>query len=77
MRAVEFETTMKSNGQILLPADLAGNIPSGELVRVVVMWDTSSTDAAWREAGRRKFEEAYCAADAVYEQLVANDASTR
>ena len=77
MRAVEFETTMKSNGQILLPADLAGNIPSGELVRVVVMWDTSSTDAAWRDAGRRKFEEAYCAADALYEQLVAKDASTR
>ena len=31
--------------------------------------DLASTDAAWREAGRHKFEEAYCAADAVYEQL--------
>ena len=27
MKAVEFETTMNSNGQILLPADLAGHIP--------------------------------------------------
>ena len=77
MKAVEFETTMNNNGQILLPADLAGHIPSGEPVRVVVMWDASPTDAAWREAGRRKFEEAYCAADAVYEQLAANDASPR
>ena len=77
MKAVEFETTMNNNGQILLPADLAGNIPFGEPVRVVVMWDASSTDAAWRESGRRKFEEAYCAADAVYEQLVTNDASPR
>ena len=76
MKAVEFETTMNNSGQILLPADLVGNIPSGEQVRVVVMWDTSSTDAAWREAGRQKFEEAYCAADAVYEQL-ANDTSPR
>ena len=77
MKVVEFETTMNNNGQILLPADLAGNIPSGEPVRVVVMWEATSADAAWREAGRRKFEEAYCSADAVYEQLAANDASSR
>lgn len=72
MKAVEFETTVNHNGQIFLPADLAGNIPSGEPVRVVVMWDTLSMDGAWREAGRRKFEEAYCAADVVCEQLAAN-----
>ena len=77
MKAVEFETTLNNNGQILLPADLAGSIPQGEPVRVVVMWEATSADAAWREAGRRKFEEAYCAADAVYEQLAANDASSR
>ena len=77
MKAVEFETIVNSDGQISLPADLAGDIPSGEPVRVVVMWDNSSTDEAWREAGRRKFEEAYCAADAVYEQLAANDTPIR
>lgn len=77
MKAVEFETTVNHHGQISLPVDLAGNIPSGELVRVLVMWDTSSTDKAWREAGRRKSEQAYCAADVVYEQLTANDAPTR
>ena len=77
MKAVEFETTLNNNGQILLPADLAGSIPSGEPVRVVVTWEATSADAAWREAGRRKFEEAYCAADAVYEQLAASDASSR
>ncbi len=77
MKALEFETTVNNSGQISLPVDLAGNIPSGELVRVVIMWDTSSTDEAWREAGRRKFEEAYCAADVVGEQLAANDAPIR
>lgn len=69
MKAVEFETTVNNNGQFSLPADLAGKVPSGEPVRVVVMWDPSSADEAWREAGRRRFEEAYCAGDAVYEQL--------
>ena len=77
MKAVEFETTLNINGQILLPADLSGSIPSGEPLRVVVMWETTSADAAWREAGRLKFEESYVAADAVYEQLAANDASNR
>jgi len=69
MMAVEFETTVNNESQISLPADLAGNIPSEEPVRVVVMGDTPFADEVWREAGRRKFEEAYCAADAVYEQL--------
>jgi hypothetical protein len=27
-------------------------------------------DPAWRAAGRRRFEEAYCAEDAVYEQSI-------
>ena len=77
MKAVEFETTVNNEGQISLPTDLAGNIPSGEPVRVVVMWDPSPADEVWREAGRRKFEEAYCTADAVYEQLANNDAPSR
>ena len=32
---------------------------------------------AWRETGRRKFEEAYCVADAVYEQLADSDSPLR
>lgn len=77
MKAVEFETTVNRNGQITLPQDVMGDIPPGGPVRVVLMWDASSSDSAWREAGRRKFEEAYCAEDSVYDELVAHDASDR
>ena len=77
MRAIEFETTVDRNGQLVLPQDLAHDIPSGERVRVVLLWDASPTDAAWREAGRRRFEDAYCHEDAVYEQLASNEASNR
>ena len=77
MKAVEFETTVNRDGQIVLPQDVAGAIPPGGSVRVVLMWDAASTDSAWRDAGRRKFEESYCAEDSVYEQLVANDAPDR
>jgi hypothetical protein len=77
MKAVEFETTVNCHGQIALPQEVVGDIPPGGPVRVVLMWDAASTDSAWRDAGRRKFEEAYCAEDAVYEQLVADDAPAR
>jgi hypothetical protein len=77
MKAVEFEATVNRNGEIVLPSEVAGDIPAGEPVRVVLMWDASPTDSAWREAGRRKFEAAYCAEDAVYEQLGADEAPNR
>jgi hypothetical protein len=76
MKAVEFETTVNRNGVIMLPPEVAGDVPSGETVRVVLIWDASSTASAWRDAGRRQFEQAYCTADAVYEQLAADDAPT-
>jgi len=63
--------------RLFLPPDVVGDIRPGDPVRVVLMWDASPTDSAWREAGRRRFEEAYCAEDSVYEQLVANDAPDR
>ncbi|MBL8231487.1 MAG: hypothetical protein JNL98_23530 [Bryobacterales bacterium] len=77
MKAVEFDTTVNRHGQIVLPQDVVGEIPPGGPVRVVLMWDASPTDSAWREAGRRKFEGAYCPEDSVYEQLVTNDSPDR
>lgn len=77
MKVVDFETTVGRNGQIVLPQEVVGAIPPGGLVRVVLMWDAAFTDVAWRDAGRRKFEESYSAEDSVYEQLVANDAPDR
>ena len=77
MKTVEFEATVNHNGQIALPQDVVEDIPPGGPVRVVLMWDASSTDSAWREAGRRRFEEAYCAQDAVYEELLTNDVPDR
>ena len=65
-----FETRKTASGEIVLPADVAGDFPTGEQVRVVVMWEAVEGDEAWRSAGRENFEEAYCAEDAVYEQLM-------
>jgi len=76
MKAVEFESTVAPGGQIALPPEIASEIPPGEQLRVVLMWDPSSLDTAWREAGRERFEAAYSPEDAVYEQLI-DDTSSR
>jgi hypothetical protein len=76
MKAVEFESTITPEGQIALPPEVAREIPSGEHLRVVVMWPPSDPDEAWRLAGLRRFEAAYCPEDAVYEQLI-DDAAAR
>jgi len=76
MKAVEFESTVTPEGQIALPPEVAGQIPVGEHLRIVVLWDPSSLDAEWRAAGRSRLESAYCPEDAVYEQLI-DDAATR
>lgn len=70
MKALEFEAEMSQGGEIVLPAELIGEIPAGQHLKVVVMWDAGSVDAAWRGAGRLKFEEAYGTGDIVYDQLV-------
>jgi hypothetical protein len=75
MTAVEFESTVTPGGQIALPADVVAEIPVGEQLRVVVMWEPPEPDAAWRSAVRQRFEAAYCPEDTVYEQLIDDTAA--
>lgn len=74
MKAVEFESTVAPGGQISLPPEVAREIPPGEQLRVVVMWEAGDLDLAWRTAGRQRFEAAYSPEDAVYERLIDDSA---
>jgi hypothetical protein len=56
--------------QIALPPEVASEIQLGEQLHVVVMWEPSTLDLAWRTAGRKWFEAQYSLEDAVYEQLI-------
>jgi len=73
---VEFESKVEPGGQISLPPEVAKEIPAGEQLRVVLMWEPSGVDPVWRAAGRQRFEAAYSPEDAVYEQLL-DDTSIR
>ena len=71
MKAVEFEGTVTPSGQITVPAEIAGQIPQGEPLRVVLEWNAADAeDGAWRAQGRQRFEAAYAPEDAVYEKLM-------
>jgi len=68
MKAVEFQSAVAPDGGIQIPPEIAREIPAGERLRVVVMWD--DPDQAWHAAGRRRFDAAYSPEDSVYEALI-------
>ena len=72
----DFKGKLTPNGQIAVPPDVAALVPPGEQIQVVLQWGITEDDAAWRAAGRRRFEAAYAAADSIYESLI-HDTSTR
>lgn len=76
MKTADFRSEIARNGQIVVPPEIASQVPPGEIADVVLTWDVSEEERAWREAGKRAFECAYAPEDAVYEQLV-NNASGR
>ena len=76
MKTVDFSGELAANGQIMVPPEIAAQIPRGETLQVVLLWGASNDDKAWRAAGRRQFEAAYADDDSVYESLI-NDPPTR
>lgn len=76
MKTADFRGQITPNGHIAVPPEIASQVPPGEKIDVVLQWGISEEEAAWRAAGRRRFEGAYSADDSVYEQLI-HDPSTR
>jgi len=76
MKTADFRGELTPNGQIAVPPEIAAQVPPGEQVQVVLQWGVSEDDAAWRAAGRRRFEAAYAADDSIYE-LLSDDTPTR
>ena len=72
----EFEGIVAPEGHIALPPEIAHEIPSGEPLRVVLMWQQSDLDSGWRASGRKRFEAAYSPEDDVYDSLT-NTAAIR
>jgi hypothetical protein len=48
MKVAEFEGTVRPNGQIEIPAEVAGQLTPGESLHVVLQRDIEDEDSAWR-----------------------------
>jgi hypothetical protein len=70
MKTADFRGELTPDGQIAVPPEIASQVPPGEQIQVVLQWNISMDDVAWRALGRRQFENAYAADDSVYELLI-------
>jgi hypothetical protein len=70
MKSADFKGEIAPNGLIAVPPEIASQIPPGEKLDVMLRWGITDDEAAWREAGRQRFESAYAPDDSVYEQLL-------
>jgi hypothetical protein len=75
MKTVDFSGELTASGEIMVPPEIAAQVPRGETLQVVLHWGSSDDDADWHAAGRQQFEAAYGDEDSVYEALI-HDAPT-
>jgi hypothetical protein len=64
----EFKAAVLPNGQIALPTEIAGQIPAGKELQVVLAWETP-VDADFQALGKKLHEAAYASEDSVYDSL--------
>jgi hypothetical protein len=70
MKAVDFDGTITPDGQIAVPAEIAGQFPPGESLHIVLRRGTTDEEDEWRAQGRQRFEAAYATEDFLYERLM-------
>ena len=69
MKFLEFQTQIASDGTLKLPPDIAAQIPSDDLVRVVLVLGDSSEDADWKRLTADRFLAGYSQGDDIYDTL--------
>jgi hypothetical protein len=70
MKTADFRCELTPDGQIAVPPEIASLVPPGEPIQVLLQWNISIDDVAWRAVGRRQFENSYADDDSVYELLI-------
>jgi len=68
MKAVEFQSELSPDNKLTVPDRIAGSIPQGRPLRVMVLV-TENDDAAWEQLAAAEFGSGYAESDAIYDQL--------
>jgi hypothetical protein len=67
----EFKAAVSAGGQLTLPSDVAGQIPAGKELHVLLTWETPADNNSYRALGEKLQEASSYAAteETVYDSL--------
>jgi hypothetical protein len=66
----EFKAAVSPTGQIALPSDVAGQIPAGKELHVVLTWESPVGTSSYSALGKKLSESSYVSAEeTVYDSL--------
>jgi hypothetical protein len=69
MKALEFQSSLNSDGSLRVPIEIARSIPPGQPLRVLVLLSEGESDEAWENLAAMEFGQGYAESDAIYDQL--------
>ncbi len=69
MRAIEFEAHLDERDSVTLPPEVAGDVPRGRPLRVILLIPDQEDDTAWSRLGLQQFAAGYDESDAIYDDI--------
>ena len=69
MKAVEFQSELRPDHTLSVPAGVIDRIPCGQTLRVLVLVPEDAEDQAWEQLAVAEFGMGYADSDAIYDQL--------
>lgn len=69
MKAVEFHSELRPDSTLHVPDDVAGRIPLGQRLRVLILIPEDSNDQKWEQLAAHDFGQGYANCDSIYDQL--------
>lgn len=69
MKAVEFQSELRSDRTISIPDSMIDRIPSGRTFRVLILVPEDTEDQAWEQLAATEFGMGYSESDAIYDEL--------
>jgi hypothetical protein len=69
MKAIEFQAQLNEDQTLAVPAAVAGSIPAGQMVRVLILIPEDDADRDWEQLAAAEFGQGYVDSDAIYDQF--------
>jgi hypothetical protein len=69
MKAVEFQSELRPDHTLSVPAGVVERLPRGHLLRVLVLVPEDAEDQAWEELAAAELGMGYTEGDAIYDHL--------